>query len=80
MTKLAPLKFKGQMMGVWFMADALGNLIAGLVGGHVDPEKLDQMPILFRQTSISLFIAAAVCGLLVFPVRKMMKGVPAVDR
>jgi POT family proton-dependent oligopeptide transporter len=80
MTKLAPLKFKGQMMGVWFMADALGNLIAGLVGGHVDPEKLDQMPILFRQTSISLFIAAAVCGLLVFPVRKMMKGVPAGDR
>jgi proton-dependent oligopeptide transporter, POT family len=80
MTKLAPLKFKGQMMGVWFMADALGNLIAGLVGGHVDPEKLEQMPILFRQTSISLFIAAAVCGLLVFPVRKMMKGVPAGDR
>jgi proton-dependent oligopeptide transporter, POT family len=80
MTKLAPLKFKGQMMGVWFMADALGNLIAGLVGGHVDPEKLEQMPILFRQTSVSLFVAAAVCGLLVFPVRKMMKGVPAGDR
>jgi proton-dependent oligopeptide transporter, POT family len=80
MTKLAPLKFKGQMMGVWFMADALGNLIAGLVGGHVDPEKLEQMPILFRQTSVSLFVAAAVCGLLVFPVRKMMKGVPAENR
>jgi POT family proton-dependent oligopeptide transporter len=80
MTKLAPLKFKGQMMGVWFMADALGNLIAGLVGGHVDPEKLQEMPTLFRQTSVTLFIAAAVCGLLVFPVRKMMKGVPAGDR
>jgi hypothetical protein len=38
------------------------------------------MPILFRQTSVSLFVAAAVCGLLVFPVRKMMKGVPAGDR
>jgi POT family proton-dependent oligopeptide transporter len=80
MTKLAPLKFKGQMMGVWFMADALGNLIAGLVGGHVDPEKLQEMPTLFRQTSISLFVAAVVCGLLVFPVRKMMRGVPAGDR
>ncbi|MFL5593231.1 MAG: peptide MFS transporter [Gemmatimonadaceae bacterium] len=80
MTKLAPFKFKGQMMGVWFMAAALGNLIAGLVGGNVDPEKLDQMPILFRQTSMFLFIAAVVCGLLVFPVRKMMRGVPAGDR
>jgi len=80
MTKLAPLKFKGQMMGVWFMAAALGNLIAGLVGGHVDPEKLQEMPALFRQTSLSLFIAAVVCGLLVFPMRKMMRGVPAGDR
>ena len=80
MTKLAPFKFKGQMMGVWFMTAALGNLIAGLVGGHVDPEKLQEMPILFRQTSISLFIAAVVCGLLVFPVRKMMRGVPAKNR
>jgi POT family proton-dependent oligopeptide transporter len=80
MTKLAPVKFKGQMMGVWFMASAIGNLIAGLVGGKVDPEKLDQMPLLFRQTSISLFIAAVVCGLLVFAVRKMMTGVPAGQR
>jgi POT family proton-dependent oligopeptide transporter len=80
MTKLAPFKFKGQMMGVWFMAAALGNLIAGLVGGNVDPEKLDQMPILFRQTSMFLFIAAVACALLVYPVGKMMKGVRAGDR
>jgi POT family proton-dependent oligopeptide transporter len=80
MTKLAPVKFKGQMMGVWFMATALGNLIAGLVGGKVDPEKLPEMPILFRQTSMSLFVAAIVCGLLVIPVRRMMRDVPAANR
>jgi POT family proton-dependent oligopeptide transporter len=80
MTKLAPFKFKGQMMGVWFMASALGNLVAGLVGGHVDPEKLGEMPALFRQTSLSLFAAAVVCGLLVFAVRRMMTGVPAGQR
>ena len=80
MTKLAPFKFKGQMMGVWFMAAALGNLIAGLVGGNVDPEKLEQMPLLFKQTSIFLFIAAVVCALLVKPVGKMMTGVRAGDR
>ena len=80
MTKLAPLKFKGQMMGVWFMADALGNLIAGLVGGRVDPEKLSDMPVLFRQTSVSLFVAAVACGLLVYPVSRMMRGVSAANR
>ncbi len=80
MTKLAPFKFKGQMMGIWFMASAIGNLIAGLVGGRVDPEKLDQMPTLFWWTSIGLFISALICGLLVFPVRRMMRGVPAGNR
>lgn len=73
MTKLAPKAFSGQMMGVWFMAAALGNLIAGIVGGHVDPERLDQMPVLFQRTSFSLFIAAAVLMLLVVPIRRMMK-------
>jgi proton-dependent oligopeptide transporter, POT family len=73
MTKLAPRKFVGQMMGVWFMAAALGNLIAGIVGGHVDPERLDQMPALFQRTSISLFIAAAVLGALSIPIRRMMR-------
>ena len=80
MTKLAPFKFKGQMMGVWFMAAALGNLVAGLLGGHVDPEKLQEMPALFKQTSTFLFIAAAVCAALVIPVRRMMREVPAANR
>ncbi len=72
MTKLAPRRFAGLTMGVWFTSLALGNLIAGLVGGGVDPEKLEQMPILFQRTATSLFIAAAVLLLLVVPIRKMM--------
>jgi POT family proton-dependent oligopeptide transporter len=72
MTKLAPARFVGQMMGVWFMASALGNLIAGLVGGHVDPENLQEMPALFQRTAISLFLAAAVLALMIVPIRRMM--------
>jgi len=72
MTKLAPRKFVGQMMGVWFLASSLGNVIAGLVGGNVDPNKLEEMPKLFQQTSLSLIVAAVLCGLLVFPIRRMM--------
>jgi proton-dependent oligopeptide transporter, POT family len=73
MTKLAPRKFVGQMMGVWFMAAALGNLIAGRVGGNIDPEKLEQMPLLLQRTSLSLFVAAAVLALLIIPIRRMMR-------
>jgi POT family proton-dependent oligopeptide transporter len=36
MTKLAPQGRVGQMMGVWFIAAALGNLIAGLVAGRLE--------------------------------------------
>jgi proton-dependent oligopeptide transporter, POT family len=72
MTKLAPRRFVGQMMGVWFLASALGNLIAGIVGGHVDPEKLNELPQLFMRTATSLFIAAVVIWAMVVPIRKMM--------
>jgi len=73
MTKLAPRRFVGQMMGIWFTADALGNLIAGLVGGHVNPNDLTQMPQLFGRTATSLAIAAVVIALLAIPIRRMME-------
>jgi len=36
MTKLAPKDRVGQMMGIWFLAAALGNLFAGLVAGRME--------------------------------------------
>ena len=75
-TKLAPHRFVGQMMGVWFMSIALGNLVAGLIGGHVDPEKLAEMPALFQHTATTLFVAAVLLALLVVPIRRMMKNIP----
>lgn len=36
MTKLAPRDRVGQMMGIWFTAAALGNLIAGLLAGTLE--------------------------------------------
>jgi POT family proton-dependent oligopeptide transporter len=75
MTKLSPRRYVGQMMGIWFLASAVGNLIGGLVGGHVDPEKLEQMPWLFTMTTASLMGAAIVLGLLSIPIRRMLKKV-----
>ena len=74
MTKLAPRRFTGQMMGIWFTADALGNLIAGLVGGHVNPNNLNEMQQLFGRTANSLAIAAVVIAVLAIPIRRMMES------
>jgi POT family proton-dependent oligopeptide transporter len=65
------------MMGIWFTASGLGSLIGGLVGGHVDPEKLEQMPMLFQRTTLSLVVAAVILALLAIPIRRMMREVPA---
>ncbi len=76
MTKLAPRKYVGQMMGIWFLASSVGNLIGGLAGANVDPEKLEQMPKLFTTTTMSLMIAALVLLALVVPIRNMIKHSP----
>ena len=34
MTKLAPAKLLGLVMGIWFLAAALGNKVAGLMAGE----------------------------------------------
>ncbi len=73
MTKLSPRKYVGQMMGIWFLAASVGNLIGGIVGGMVDPEKLEQTPLLFSTTAIALFVAALVLALMIKPIKRMME-------
>jgi len=43
-TSLAPRRYVGQMMGTWFMGAALGNLFAGIIGGHVGGADIEHMP------------------------------------
>jgi POT family proton-dependent oligopeptide transporter len=43
-TKLSPQKLGGQMMGVWFMSLAFGNLIAGLFAGEFDEKAIAAEP------------------------------------
>jgi proton-dependent oligopeptide transporter, POT family len=72
MTKLSPRKYVGQMMGIWFLASSVGNLIGGLVGGHVDPERLDQMPRLFIVTSAALVLSALLLAALTPVIKKLI--------
>jgi proton-dependent oligopeptide transporter, POT family len=72
MTKLSPRKYVGQMMGIWFLATSVGNLIAGLVGGNVDPEKLEQTPVVFIGTTIALIAAAILLAALTPFIKKLI--------
>jgi POT family proton-dependent oligopeptide transporter len=49
MTKLAPARFVGQVMGVWFLATAIGNNLAGQFSGEIDPNNLATMPQLYTR-------------------------------
>ncbi len=53
MSELAPMRLRGQLMGLWFTSLALGNLVAGLIGGHVNGEELQQLPDLFGRSAIA---------------------------
>jgi POT family proton-dependent oligopeptide transporter len=71
-TKLAPPRTVGQMMGVWFMSMALGNLIAGRVAGQFESMPLPQ---LFGAVAGVAIGAGLVLALFVRPLRRMMGGV-----
>ena len=42
-TKLSPHRYVGQMMGIWFMGAALGNLVSGRVAGLIESLPMPQL-------------------------------------
>jgi POT family proton-dependent oligopeptide transporter len=72
-TKLAPRKYMGQMMGIWFVGAALGNLIAGLYSGNFDPENVQQMPNLFMSV-VWLGVGSGILFLVLSPLMKKWMG------
>jgi len=75
MTKLSPTRFVGQMMGLWFVATALGNLIAGTFAGNFDPSNVAEMPNLFW-VFVKLPIGVALIFIALSPVaKKWMKEI-----
>jgi len=71
-TKLAPHRFVGQMMGVWFLGASLGNILAGLLAGEFNGEAVGDFPGLYLQ--IVLTCTGFGLLLLVFsrPIRRLM--------
>lgn len=69
MTKLAPENRVGQMMGVWFVSGALGNLVAGLIAGRLETLAPSS---LFWTVALIVGGAGLVALLLAVPVKWVM--------
>ena len=69
-TKLAPAGRGGQMMGVWFIAAALGNLFAGLVAGRLETLSPDA---LFWNVALTIG-AAGVIAIVASPMIRRWMG------
>jgi POT family proton-dependent oligopeptide transporter len=75
MTKLAPPRFVGQVMGMWFLSMALGSNLAGQLTGQYDATHLESLPALFLKIFWYGVIAGGVMLLLTPAVKRMMAGV-----
>jgi POT family proton-dependent oligopeptide transporter len=70
-TRLAPVRIVGLMMGVWFLSNAFGNKVAGWAAGFFSEVPLQT---LFTQVAVVLLIAGIVMFILVRPIRRMMES------
>jgi POT family proton-dependent oligopeptide transporter len=72
-SKLAPKRFAGQMMGVFVLTYSIGNVVAGLLAGNFDPNKVEDMPALYLQISMISIAVGFVILLLSFKTKAWEK-------
>lgn len=83
MTKLSPQRLQGMMMGMWFLASAYGQYVAGILGAGLseggENDSLSQKLITFTDGYLQLAIYALIAGvvlIIISPlVRKLMGDV-----
>jgi POT family proton-dependent oligopeptide transporter len=71
-TKLAPVRIVGMMLGLWFLADSVGNKVAGYAAGFISTAPLPQ---LFGVVGAVCIGASLVAFAIVKPVKRLMGGV-----
>jgi POT family proton-dependent oligopeptide transporter len=72
MTKLAPGRVASQMMGVWFLADSVGNYIGGRVAGLFETFPL---PTIFFSVAGVCAVFTLIAVVLIKPLRRLMGDV-----
>ncbi len=75
MTKLAPVRLSGQVMGLWFVSLALGDNLAGQLSGEYDSSNLLSLPGLFLKIFWWGTIGGGVMLLFTPLLKRLMGGV-----
>lgn len=76
MTKLSPYRLQGFMMGMWFLASAYGQYVAGLFGASITPDKkatnLEKL-LIYAQGYKDFALYAVIAGVLLIVFVPLMK-------
>jgi POT family proton-dependent oligopeptide transporter len=75
MTKLAPPKLVGLILGIWFLAAAWGNKLAGVLGSGFTSTNADALAQFFLQQAAMVAVATLALVVLVPWLKRMMRGV-----
>ncbi|MEO7136081.1 MAG: peptide MFS transporter [Gemmatimonadales bacterium] len=70
MSKLAPVRIAGLVMGVWFLALSVGNYLAGMASSVYETMPL---PTLFTIVTATALVTALVLALLIKPIQRMLQ-------
>jgi POT family proton-dependent oligopeptide transporter len=71
-TKLAPAKFRTQMVALFFLSIALGTALSGMLSGYYDPK--NEVPY-FTVLGVAAIAVGLVLAALTKPLKKLMSGV-----
>ena len=74
-TKLAPRRLVGQMLGVWFLSLSLGSILAGLFAGEFRADAVEEMPSLYLQLVVMMVGAGLILMLASGPLKRLSGGV-----
>jgi POT family proton-dependent oligopeptide transporter len=75
MTKLAPMRLAGLMLGVWFLGAAWGNKLAGILGSGFTATDAADLAVFFLQQAGMVAVATLLLLALVPWVKRLMGGV-----
>jgi POT family proton-dependent oligopeptide transporter len=70
MTTLAPVRIAGLVMGVWFLANSVGNFIGGRVAGFYESMAL---PTLFGAVAVFAIVAGLLMFAIVGPMKRLSR-------
>ena len=74
--KYSPLKYRGQMMGIWFLSSSLAAGLAGLLASKSFESGISSIPELFNQ----IILALCLVGIILLISNKFVKATPVDEK